>query len=54
MLRDGLTADAAAAMLFALASPHVHQLLRRDQGWDVESYRDWLTSTIATTVLRDS
>jgi len=32
----------------------VHQLLRRDQGWDVESYRDWLTSTIATTVLRDS
>ena len=54
MLRDGLTADAAAAMLFALASPHVHQLLRRDQGWDVESYRDWLTSTIATTVLHDS
>jgi AcrR family transcriptional regulator len=53
MLRDGVTAEDARAILYTLGSPHVHQLLRRDQGWDAGRYRDWLVDMITTTVLRE-
>jgi AcrR family transcriptional regulator len=53
LLRDGLDSDRAAAMIYALNSPQVHHALRRDQGWDVDRYRDWLTDTILRTVLRE-
>jgi AcrR family transcriptional regulator len=52
LLRDGLDARKAADMLFALASPQVHHILRRSQGWSVNRYRDWLIETITTTVLK--
>src|SRR5207248_1973481 len=32
-LRPGLEPDQAADVLFALASPHVHHLLRHERGW---------------------
>jgi hypothetical protein len=46
-LRAGLTAVAAADILYALGSPHLHQLLRRQRGWTVEQYRSWLDNAIA-------
>ncbi|MFI0483528.1 TetR/AcrR family transcriptional regulator [Actinomadura sp. 9N215] len=52
LLRDELDPDQAAAMLYALASPQVHHLLRRHQGWDPDGYRAWLTHTITRTILR--
>ena len=52
LLRDGLDARRAADMLFALGSPQVHHMLRRDQGWTVNRYREWLVDTITTTMLR--
>ncbi|HEY2699482.1 MAG TPA: helix-turn-helix domain-containing protein [Pseudonocardiaceae bacterium] len=52
LLRAGLDAQAAAAILYTLGSPHVHHLFRRDQGWDAQNYRDWLVDTITSTVLR--
>jgi AcrR family transcriptional regulator len=52
LLRDGLDARRAAGMLFALVSPQVHHMLRRDQGWSVARYRDWQIDTITTTMLR--
>ncbi|HEX4722508.1 MAG TPA: helix-turn-helix domain-containing protein [Pseudonocardiaceae bacterium] len=53
LLRDGMDPERARAILFALASPHVHHLLRHDQGWDAGGYRDWLMATIMRTLLRD-
>jgi AcrR family transcriptional regulator len=41
-LRDGLDPTTAADTLYALASPHVHQLLRRHRGWPVERYTAWM------------
>ncbi len=54
MLRDGVDADAAGAVLFALSSPQVHNILRRHQGWNVDRYRDWVVDTITRTLLRES
>ena len=41
-LRDGLDPTTAADALFALASPHMHQLLRRHRNWSVEQYTTWI------------
>jgi len=45
-LRPGVNAAAAADILFTLASPHVHQLLRRHRGWSSRRYRTWLRTTL--------
>jgi AcrR family transcriptional regulator len=53
--RNGLLrvdAESAASQLHTLCSPHVHHLLRRDQGWSVDRYRAWLTDMLLATVLR--
>lgn len=42
-LRPGLTAQTAADILYALASPHTHQLLRRHCRWSTQRYSAWLT-----------
>lgn len=51
-LRDGLDPTTAADTLFALTSPHLHQLLRRHRGWPVERYAAWV-ETAATRDLLD-
>src|SRR6266508_3938256 len=53
-LRPGLDAQQAADVLLVLSSPHVHHLLRRDRGWSVERYRDWLLDTLTSTLLPDA
>ncbi|XIE80833.1 hypothetical protein AB6O49_28875 [Streptomyces sp. SBR177] len=50
-LRPGLDAARAADVLFALVSPHVHQLLRRHRGWSAEAYREWLTALVTDQLL---
>jgi AcrR family transcriptional regulator len=45
-LRDGLDPIAAADILYALGSPHMHQLLRRHRHWSVDRYHHWLQTTI--------
>lgn len=52
-LRPDLTAAAAADVLYALASPHVHQLLRKHRQWSTVRYRTWLTGTLVRELLRD-
>jgi len=52
-LRPGLTARTAADILYALASPHTHQLLRRHCGWTAEQYRAWLTDAVTRQLLAD-
>jgi hypothetical protein len=45
-LRDGLDPVTAADILYALGSPHMHQLLRRHRGWSVERYSSRLQNAI--------
>ncbi|MEU5842739.1 helix-turn-helix domain-containing protein [Rhodococcus sp. NPDC047139] len=51
-LREDVTVEHAADVLFTLSSPQVHALLRRDCGWDAERYRQWLSGTLRATLLR--
>jgi AcrR family transcriptional regulator len=51
-LRDDVTVEHAADVLYTLSSPQVHALLRRDCGWDVDGYRTWLADTLRSTLLR--
>lgn len=50
-LRPGLDACTAADTLYALASPHMHQLLRRHRGWTLDAYRAWLRRVLVTELL---
>jgi len=45
-LRDGLGVNEAAEILYAMGSPHMHELLRRRSGWSAQHYRRWLTETL--------
>lgn len=51
LLRPGLSAAEAGAVLYTLSSVHVHHLLRRRQGWSVEQYREWMVDTLLRTVV---
>jgi len=53
-LRHGLTAQAAADILYALASPQTHQLLRRHCRWSAQRYRAWLTDAVTQQLLTDA
>lgn len=50
-LRDGIDPTAAADTLYALVSPHLHQLLRRHRGWPVERYTAWIENTATRELL---
>jgi len=50
-LRDEMTVDEAAAILWTLASPEVHRMFRVDCGWDASQYRRWLEATLGENLL---
>ncbi|WP_199435523.1 TetR/AcrR family transcriptional regulator [Qaidamihabitans albus] len=52
LLRDGLDAITAADIMYALSSPHMHQLLRRHRRWSVPHYQAWLESSLIQQLLR--
>jgi hypothetical protein len=41
----------ATATVLAIASPHVHHILRTDAGLDASDYRVWLTDALTATLL---
>lgn len=43
--------DELSAVVYALASPHLHQLLRKHSGWSPQQYRRWLQTTLARQLL---
>src|ERR687886_586467 len=45
-LRDGMTVDRAADILWVLTSPEVHRLCRKHCGWTADEFADWLTATM--------
>jgi AcrR family transcriptional regulator len=50
-LRDGMSPEQAAAIVWTLTSPEVHQMLRDHWGWDVAQYQAWLGTTLERTLL---
>jgi AcrR family transcriptional regulator len=46
VLRDGMTVDRAADILWVLTSPEVHRLYRKHCDWTAEEYADWLTAAL--------
>lgn len=50
-LGAGLDAVTAADTIYAVTSPHMHQLLRRHRGWRVAAYRSWLERTLVDQLL---
>lgn len=50
-LRDGVSAEEAAATLWTLTSPEVHQMLRDTWRWSRKRYTRWLTHTLIDAVL---
>ena len=50
-LRDGLSVNRAAQVVWTLTSPEVHLLMRDMGGWSEASYRAWLEQAIADGIL---
>jgi AcrR family transcriptional regulator len=50
-LRQGVSAEDAAASLWTLTGPDVHRLLVDELGWDLEHYARWLHRTLEDTLL---
>ena len=50
-LRPGLDDDHAADVLWTLAGPDVHRLLRDQRHWSEDEYREWLADSIARLLL---
>jgi AcrR family transcriptional regulator len=46
-----LAGDDALDTVWALTSPELHQLLRRERGWTRDRYRDWLAASLAALLL---
>jgi hypothetical protein len=45
-LRDGMTVDRAADILWVLTSPEVHRLYRKHCGWTADQFADWLAAAM--------
>jgi AcrR family transcriptional regulator len=50
-LRDGLSEDDAAAIVWAMTSPEVHGKLRAARGWSAERYTAWLRDDLTRLLL---
>jgi AcrR family transcriptional regulator len=53
-LRDGLSEQDAATVLWTLTSPEVYRLLRVDSGWSRKRYQNWLEGALIHGLLRTS
>lgn len=50
-LRPGISAEEAAEIAWAIASPHQYEYLVVDRGWSVERYRAHLEATVSGRLL---
>jgi len=50
-LRKGVDAKRASAVIWTLASPDVHRLLRVDRRWSRAEYASWLGDSLVRTLL---
>jgi AcrR family transcriptional regulator len=50
-LRAGLSEQEATDVLWAIAGPDLHRLLRDQRNWEPDQYRDWLADSIRRLLL---
>jgi hypothetical protein len=50
-LHEGLSQQDAAAVVWTLTSPEVHQMLRDTWDWSPERYEQWLRETLTASLL---
>ena len=50
-LKDRMTVEDAADIVWTITSPEVHHLLRRQCGWDARRYEAWLQDTLESALL---
>jgi AcrR family transcriptional regulator len=50
-LRDGLTEEEAAGIVWTMTSPEVHRLLRVGRGWTPKRFTAWLDDSLARILL---
>lgn len=53
-LREGLTAEDAAATYSALSNPNTYALLVHERGWSADKFEQWLAESITALLLRGS
>jgi AcrR family transcriptional regulator len=53
-LRDGLTPEAAAAIIFSLGHPESYRLLVDKAGWSVDRWASWVTDALVAALLQDA
>jgi hypothetical protein len=51
-LASGLDHDAAADVLWTIASPETGLLFRRTRGWTMRQHQSWLARTLVRSLLR--
>lgn len=51
--RDGVSAELAADVLFAVLSPELYRLLVRDRGWSPEQWERWAYETLRSQLCTD-
>lgn len=52
-LRDGMSIEEAADIVWTMASPEVYLMLVRSRGWTAERFERWLVETWVATLLPD-
>lgn len=50
-LRDRMSVEHAAAVIWSMTSPEVHHMLRTDWGWSTAEYEKWLRDTLTSGLL---
>jgi hypothetical protein len=50
-LRDGLTPDDAAAIIFSLGHPDQYHFLVHEHGWPVKRWAEWVRSALVAALL---
>jgi AcrR family transcriptional regulator len=50
-LRAGISEEEASAIVWTVAGPEVHRLLRTERGWSRDRYVAWLADTLTRTLL---
>ncbi|MGD9954924.1 MAG: TetR/AcrR family transcriptional regulator [Candidatus Nanopelagicales bacterium] len=50
-LRNGISVESAADVVWTVTSPEVHQMLRDQCGWDADAYLVWLRGTLESALL---
>ena len=53
-LRQGLTPEAAAAIIFSLGHPESYRLLVQRSGWSTDRWAAWVTDALVAALLRDA